>query len=264
MKKILTLVILILTLSLTLAGCGGTTPPGSSWADKETLVYDVFNGEQAVGTLTATLERDPEDTTIDGTEYSKATSKLTINYTFNDESINIESLLNDFTPLATSKVVSTTNKEYTLNSYYKGKYYHYNLENNGNKKSGRMKVKGEVIDNDLLYTYLRCQNLENGLNKTLAIPDATTGSLQSYSANAVGTENILVPFPDGEKTVAAYKIKISRTSSPIGESIFIYYSPNTTEATITGGLTSLNDSRKIPLKIVENNMTYILKSITVA
>lgn len=263
MKKIITLVVLILILSLTLVGCGSTMPPGTSWADKEILVYDVVDGTNAAGTLTATLERNPTNKTIDEVEYSEATSRLTISYAFNDENITIESLLNDFVPLATYKVVSTTSKNYTLSSYYKGKYYNYNLTDNEGKKSERIKTKGEFIDNDLLYTYLRCQNLGNGLNKTLSIPDPISGTLQTYSAKAVGTEDIVVPFPDGEKTVPAYKIKISRTSTPIGESIYIFYSPDSDAFTISGGLASSNDSRKFPIKIIENNITYKLKSITV-
>lgn len=264
MKKIL-FVIVILIVAFSFAACSSTPPPGTSWADKEILVYDVLIDGVSVGELTSTLERDPTDKTIAGVEYSKATSRLTVNYTNaqNGQSVEIKSLMNDFAPLATYKKVTSSDKNYELTARYDNKYYNYTLKQNGSESSDRIKVKAPFIDNDLLYTYLRCQNLDSGINTSISIPDAHSGGLQSLNVASQAAETLTVPYPDGNKSISCKKIAISRNDSPVGKSIYIYYTPGSAEYTIAGSIGSMNDSSKIPVKIVESEMTYLIKTITV-
>lgn len=264
MKKAITLIVLLL-LIFTLAACNGATPPGSSWADMEILEYSVkIDGEDA-GTMTSTIKRNltAEDKTINGTAYNRATSKVTISYTYDDESLIVESLLYDFSPLATYKKVVTENKSYELSSYYMDKHYHYNLNEDGEENIGRIKTKTEYIDNDLLYTYIRTQNL-SGLNKTLNIPSAKLGELQSVRVASAGSEKINVPFPGGAKMIDCHKIAITRNATPVGKSIFVYFTPDKPEYLIAGGLSSIHDSRKIPVRIEEHDVVYELTKITVS
>ncbi|MDD4315764.1 MAG: hypothetical protein PHC84_01235 [Clostridia bacterium] len=264
MKKIILLVVLLIAV-FTFTACSSPTPPGTSWADKEILVYDVKIDGVIVGELTSTLEREPADKTIGGTPYASATSRLTVTFTGtnNGDTIEIQSLLADFAPLATYKKVVSADKNYELTAVYNSKYYNYTLKQNGAETSDRIKAKAPYIDNDLLYTYLRCQSLASGINTVLNIPDAHSGTLQSLTAASQASETLTVPYPDGNKTVACYKVAITRNETPVGSSIFVYYTPDSAEYVIPGSIGSINDSVKIPVKIVENDVTYLIKSITV-
>lgn len=264
MKKVITLFVLILIV-FTFAACNSPIPPGSSWADTEILEYSVTKNGEDAGILTSEIKRNlsAEDKVINGNDYNRATSKLTINYTFDDETLIVESLLNDFSPLATYKKIETADKFFEISSYYMDKYYYYTLKEDGEEASGRIKVKGEYIDNDLLYTYIRCQSLSAGLNKALNIPAPRLNELQAFSVRAIGTEKISVPYPEKEKLIECYKIAITRNATPVGKSIFVYFTPEGEEYIVPGGLDSINDSSKIPVRIEENDMVYELTKITV-
>ncbi len=264
MKKIL-FVVIILIVAFSFAACSSTPPPGTSWADKEILVYDVLVDGISVGELTSTLERAPADKTIAGVEYTNATSRLSVSYTNaeNGQSVEIKSLMNDFAPLATYKKVISADKNYELTARYENKYYSYTLKQNGAETSDRIKVKAPFIDNDLLYTYLRCQNIDSGINTSISIPDAHSGGLQSLTAASQGAETLTVPYPDGNKAISCNKVAISRNDSPVGKSILIYYTPGSADHTIVGSVGSMNDSSKIPVKIVESEITYLIKTITI-
>lgn len=264
MKKLLFIVI-VLVVAFSFAACSSPPPPGTSWADKEILVYDVIVDGESVGELTSTLERNPADKTIAGTEYKKATSILTVNYVNaeNGQSVVIKSLLNDFAPLATYKKVTTGDKDYELSARYDNKYYNYTLKQNGEEFKDRIKVKAPFIDNDLLYTYLRCQNLDGGINTIISVPDAHSGGIQSLTAASQAAEKISVPFPDENKVINCNKVVLTRNASPVGKSIIVYFTPGGDEHTIPGSIGSINDSSKIPVKIVEGNITYMIKSISV-
>ncbi|HHT83834.1 MAG: hypothetical protein ACOYEC_03515 [Christensenellales bacterium] len=261
MKKFFAVTILLALVCFAFTACNSPTPPGSSWADKEILTYEVKRGEEDLGVLTAITERNPSDKTIGGKSYPAATTRYTISYSFGDTQIETVALLKDFTPLASYKKI-TGAKNYELTAYYEGKYYHYTLANS-EQSSGKIKVKGETIDNELLYTYIRCQNLKEGINKALNIPDAFTDKLEGVSVVSQGTEKLSVPYPDQTKTADCYKIAIVRNSTPIGKPIYVYYTPDNSENTIIGGLGSMNNSTKVPVKIVENDITYTIKSISV-
>lgn len=264
MKKAVTLIVLILLMSLTLVACNSPNPPGSSWADNEILEYKVIKDGIEAGIMTTTIKRNlsAEQKTLNGKDYSNATSRLTINYTFEDQTLIVESLLNDFSPLATYKKVTTAKNDYELSSDYSGKYYNYILKEKEQDYLGKIKIKAEFIDNDLLYTYIRCQTLST-INKAINIPIPQTNDLQSFSIKSAGAEKISVPFPSGEKQIDCHKIAITRTQTPIGQSIYAYFTPDSQEYVIPGGLLSIHESSKLPVKIVENNITYQLTKITV-
>lgn len=271
MKKAFLIMVLCMILIFSCVACNNTVaPPGASWADKETIIYDVTDeNNETMGTLTTIIERNPTDKTIDEKEYSSATSKLFIQYTNGNESMIITSLLENFKPLATKKIVATTEKNYELSSYYSGKYYYYNLKQNGNEKNDKIKIKDTYIDNELLYTYLRCFDPKD-MNKELNIPDALNGNYETIVAITTGTTDISIPFPTENsenpienKIVSCDEISISRSSSPIGDSIKVFYAPDNDEYKILGGLGS-EDSSKFPVKIIENNLTYTIASIKVS
>lgn len=263
MKKIFALIILGL-LVFALIGCNAPTPPGSCWADTELLEYLVTDNGEDIGVLTVVTKRklEDEDKILNEKTYNNATTKIVANYEYNDNILRLECLLDDFSPLAVYKKVNTTDKSYELNSYYEGKYYHYSLIQDEEEYIGRLKIKAPFMDNDLLYTYIRTHHLAN-LNQTLSIPLPLSHDIDKLNVRAIGTEKLEVPFPDKSETVSCHKVAISRTSSPIGSVIYVYFTPDKSEYTISGSLSSIYDSSKIPVKIVENNIVYKLSQITV-
>lgn len=265
MKKLF-LVLIILSVSLfAFTSCGGEVPPGIAWANKDILTYEVKDGEEDAGELQIITQRiyDEADKYLDDNLYERANQKITMTYTFGDESMQVESLMSGMNPVATKKVVNTSQASYTLDSYFSGNHYYYTLNKDGDKTSERIRAKGDFIDNDIMYMYLRCFDIGTGFTKSLNIPDPFSNTTQTLSARSVGTKNLIVPYPDENKEVETIAIAITRTTTPIGESIYVYYTPDGDEYSVTGSLGSLDDSKKFPVRIVENNLAFNLINITV-
>ncbi len=260
----LTLIICAVSL-FTFTACDGEIPPGIAWASKDILTYEVKDGDQDAGELQITTQRiyDEEDKYLDENLYEDADQRITMTYTFGDEQMLVESLMSGMSPVATLKTVDTSQKNYTLSSYFSDNYYYYTLKENGIETSDRIKAKGDFIDNDIMYIYLRCFDLDSGFTKLLNIPDPFNNDTQSLTARRIGTKELTVPYPDKDKVVETIAISIERNSTPVGESIYVYYTPEDDEYNITGSLGSLDDSKKFPVKIVENNLTFNLIEITV-
>lgn len=263
MKKIIALIVLTFVVFASVA-CSSSTPPGSCWADMEILEYVVSDNDKNIGTLTSTIIRNlsAEDKMLNGKTYSRATTKIIIDYENDSDSLKVESLLDDFLPLATYKKKVTLDQSYELNSYYEGKYYHYSLLKDGEEYIGRLKIKAPYIDNDLLYTYIRTYSLANQ-NQTLNVPFALSNTVERLNVRTVGTKLLDVPFPEENKKVDCHQVSINRTSSPIGKPIFIYFTPDKSEYTIAGSLNSIYNSSKLPVRIEENNIVYKLTKITI-
>lgn len=265
MKKILLIMLVCVLALFSFTACGGgEIPPGIAWANKEILTYQVKDKGQDIGELEIITQRisKDDDKYIDGKLYKDANHKITMTYAFQDQTLTVTSLMKGMRPLATLKSVKTEEKEYVLSSYYSGKYYHYSLDQKGEKSSKRIKVKGEVVDNDIMYMYLRCFDISSGFVKMLNIPDPFNNDIQSLTARRIGSKKISVPFPDEEKEVDTVAIQISRNTAPVGEPLFAYYTPEKDEYNI-GSLASLDNSKKFPVRIIENNLTYDLIKISV-
>lgn len=269
MKKLALISILCLTV-FTFVACSSGSTMSSSWADKETIVYEMTREKEDgstenIGTLTTVLERNPDGIQIGGETYETATSIFTATYAFEDESLTVTALLDDFKPIASSKVCSTKERSYQLTAQYDAKYYNYELVEGENKQTNRIRVKGTYIDNELLYTYLRCSSQLSALSMQISIPDAFTGTAMAYSVTTQATVSMKVRLDaDTEKTLECHEVYIKKTEAPVGKGIAVYYAKDTDEARIVADAFSMNDSKRYPVKIVENDITYTMKSISVA
>lgn len=259
MKKIAALIILIVIAVFALSACNEGTTLSSCWADKETIVYDVKKYDAHIGTLTTVLERFPSDKTLAGETYSKASSKLTITYAGDGSTMSVTALLDNFAPLAVVKTYTGTNGNYTVESRYSGKYYNYKLTQNGSVTEDRIKVSGAYMDNELIYTYLRCDDISQ-LSTTLRIPSALTGNAQGLSVQTKGKAEVTT----GAGTISCYEVLISKEDAPVGKSIKVFYAEASEDNKVKGGLSSQYDSSKYPVRIEENDLVYVLKSITAA
>ena len=246
MKKfviILLVMILVVTAALTAVSCNGNTNvPGAVWANGETVKYDIMRGTENLGTLTVTLEKlsPNSEATLNATgETYKINSsahgtRITVTAQANDgtEWLKSESIMDMFTSIASYRKVNYNGSNYELKSRYEDKYYYFSI-NGGAEERLRVGESG-FVDREQLYTVVRAYDLDAG-----------------YSGNT--TDAIVMNF--------------ARTSTPQGMAITVVYSATDALEVLGnpagGGFAAGgNSSVRIPLRIVENDITYNIREIT--
>ncbi len=286
MRKFLILmlvVVLAISAGVSLVACSGDVDlPGLKWTNEEVLTYEMYDGDVLVGALVVKTERvESGNQTLNMTGESHNVSASTVKgarvtMAASDLNGNVimasESLLNGFTTLASAKKVNYNGVEYTTKARYDGKRYFYSV-NGGEEK--KMKIKQGFVDNELLYTVLRAYTLENNYTGTYTVVDNVAGekvemniSTSNPEVRYNGASNTgITILSDGIESPLANNVKcvelnIQRASAPVGTPVKVTYSVEG-----EGGLSVLGKgsaghrSTHIPVKIVENNITYKLASI---
>ena len=296
MRKFL-IVMLVVALAvgaaLSLVACNNDVDlPGLKWVNQEVLSYEIYDNGTLVGALVIKTERVPAGeqvlnmtgethnvsaSTVKGTRVTMAATDLEGNVIMASES-----LLDGFTTLASAKKVSYNGTEYTTKARYDGKRYIYSV-NGGEEK--KMRIKAGFVDNELLYTVLRVYTIENNYTSSYTVIDNVAGEKVEMSISTsnpelryngtkqdVAGESVagIKIYSDGVEQAMATNVKcvelnIQRAKAPVGSSIKVAYSVEG-----EGGLSVLGKgstglySTHIPVKIVENNLTYKLASIQCA
>lgn len=285
MRKFLILmlvVVLALGAGVSLVACSGDVDlPGLKWTNEEVLTYEMYDGDVLVGALAVKTERvDSGNQTLNMTGETHNVSASTVKgarvtMVASDLDGNVimasESLLNGFTTLASAKKVSYNGVEYTTKARYDGKRYYYSV-NGGEEK--KMKIKQSFVDNELLYTVLRAYTLENSYSGTYIVVDNVAGEkvemnistsnadVRYNGANNAGIKVLSDGIESLASNVKCVELNIQRASAPVGTPIKVTYSVEG-----DGGLSVLGKgsaghrSTHVPVKIVENNITYKLASI---
>ena len=285
MRKFLILmlvVVLALGAGVSLVACSGDVDlPGLKWTNEEVLTYEMYDGDVLVGALAVKTERvDSGNQTLNMTGETHNVSASTVKgarvtMVASDLEGNVimasESLLNGFTTLASAKKVSYNGVEYTTKARYDGKRYYYSV-NGGEEK--KMKIKQSFVDNELLYTVLRAYTLENSYSGTYIVVDNVAGEkvemnistsnadVRYNGANNAGIKVLSDGIESLASNVKCVELNIQRASAPVGTPIKVTYSVEG-----DGGLSVLGKgsaghrSTHVPVKIVENNITYKLASI---
>ena len=285
MRKFLILmlvVVLAISVGISLVACSGDVDlPGLKWTNEEVLMYEMYDGDVLVGALVVTTERvesgnqtlnmtgeshNVSASTVKGARVTMAASDLN-----NNVIMASESLLNGFTTLASAKKVNYNGVEYFTKARYDGKRYFYSV-NGGEEK--KMKIKQGFVDNELLYTVLRAYTLENNYTGTYTVVDNVAGEKVEMNIstsnpevlyNGVANTGVKIVSDGIESTqvnVKYVELNIQRASAPVGTPVKVTYSVEG-----EGGLSVLGKgsaghrSTHIPVKIVENNITYKLASI---
>ena len=176
--------------------------------------------------------------------------------------------MDGFSMAASYKSQIIEGEEYVTRIIYNDKgVSDYSVKKDGATiNSGSMRIRGTAIDPSAIYTYFRSFNVgANGFSATIDVPDVISGSAQTLSFSNIGKENIAdIPLGNGASndfnTIETIKTRISRTEAPIGDAIIVYYAANKNEYKIIG-VTHHYDSFRIPVRIIENNLTYTLKSV---
>ena len=264
MKKIVLLVLVIAALSVVLTACSGSATPSTAWADEETLEYQIINNltKENKGNMKVVTVRNPFDKTLGGKEYSSADGKVTIDITLEGQStVHTEILTTKYTVLATHKVYTDlvdTSKSYELNAYHSGKNYVYTL-NGGEEKKLKTGSSG-YTDSDYIYHYIRCYPLTSPPS-SIKVADPINNEVLTVSCSAYASTDITVPYPDGSKQAACTGTAVSLSSAPKGKSITVCFTPDSADYYMNGW--SISPSKKIPVEIIENDLTYKITAMSV-
>ncbi|MBO5776078.1 MAG: hypothetical protein J6R35_01755, partial [Clostridia bacterium] len=260
MRKLLVVmlvIVLAITSAIALVACGGDVDlPGRKWTNKEVLSYEIYEGETKIGALVITTERigSGEQTlnatgdkhvvsasSVKGTRVTMAASDLNGNIMMASESI-----LDGFTTLASYKQVKYNGADYVVKARYDGKRYRYSI--NGGEEE-KIKVKTGFVDNELLYTVLRCYSIEDSYTGTYTVIDAVAGTKQNlsistsnadaryngtpYQVEGATVNQIKVVTGDGTisyvTNVKCVELQIAKSDAPIGSPIFVSYSVEGTD-----------------------------------
>lgn len=261
MKKIIVFILAIAAV-FTFTACSGSETPSMAWADMETLVYKVENTstKEVLGEMKVVTERRPSDTTLDGHEYS-ADGKVTINVKTKDAELNSVLLTTKFTVVASEKTYKNFNdesKNYTLVSNHSGKNYFYSL-NGGEEKKLKTGNSG-YTDSEYIYHYIRSYPLSSPPS-SVKVAYPLENRVVKVSCTAYAAEKVNVPYPDGVKEVECTVVAVSLSDSPKGKSILVSFTPDSKDYYVEGR--SISPSRKLPVKIMENDIMYTLTSVEV-
>lgn len=254
--------------AMLLSGCSKDVPiPGVAWADTETLTYNIEDGSTSIGTLTVVSQRlksgEYKIEKMDGKTF-KLSSGARITKVAKDingkEIMYSESLLNGFTSLASYKYVDYSGTKYEHKVYHEGKYFYYSKDGGDYKK---LKAKSSYADNELLYNIIRCYELDKGYSSTLSVLSPASDSLESIAitvtTDSAKTFEINYIDNNGEakkKSANCATAILSKTDAPSGMTITVWYATN---FQLSGAVSVPNNtSIFIPVKIIENNLTYTL------
>ncbi len=260
MKKIIVLLMCVMLGAGVLTACSGTETPYAAWADEETLTYSVTDASGAErGEMTVVTVRNPSDKTVGGTEYSSADGRTDITLTFDGVTEKVIVLMKKFTAVAYSseKTLADGSKE-TVKGYYSGKYFYYS-ENGGAEQ--RLKVgSSSYLPGEFLYNFVRCYPMES-TPASIKIADIKEKRVATLTTAVYGRTTLTVPYPDGSKEVSCYAIAIGLADSPQGKPIYAFYTPDSAEYNVSG--LSISPSKKIPVKMIENDIIYTLTALNV-
>lgn len=274
MKKIILLILLVCLSLFTLVGCSGNVDiPGSAWATTEELTYEVKDKDTIIGTMVTKLERLPigthklEKVSDDSYDFGNNGTKQTVTFKDNEGNVKMESetLLNNFTPVASYKMMNYSDKNYIITAKYDSKYYRYTIKENGVDRSDKIKTGSEFIDNELFYTIIRCYTLENAnYSKKMTVLNPFSNSKESMTYSKIGTKKIEIPMPSGKKEADCLEFSITKSKSPVGKPIKVFFSPNTEGFVLEGVHNNFRNSYHLPVEIQEGDLNYKLTSIVVA
>ena len=290
---VMLVVVLAVGAGISLVACSNDVDlPGLKWTNQEELCYEIYDGNTLVGALIITTERvNAGDQVLNMTGESHKVSASTVKGTrvtmlASDLEGNIlmasESLLDGFTTLASAKKVNANGTSYTTKARYDGKRYIYSV-NDGEEK--KIRIKAGFVDNELLYTVLRAYSIENNYSGSYTVIDNVAGEKvkvnistsnpevryngTTHNVGGVDVTGIKIVSDGVEQTMATnvkcVELTIQRAEAPVGTPIKVTYSVEG-----EGGLSVLGVgstglySTHIPVKIVENNLTYKLASIQCA
>lgn len=292
MKKIFIILSVICVCALTaftFSACGTTNLQGNSWEDKEIFDYTAKENGVVTGTLTiksARIARNVEAVRIDELDKSFSVSggtKIETAFTGNDGrsmySIGLLDASNK-TPVASYRIEkdaqgNVVNESKAVYRSEGNKYvcsYSYKNEK-GEISKGEFKQSGIFCDNAAIYFLLRTYT-HTGLSQSLSVPSFPNGKVITLKAASVAVltssgaavsvsekKSSGEPVLSTKNSFEVTRIGISLGSTPSGEPNFIDY---TVENAAQSFGRASNPSTKIPYRIQEGSVEYLLNALTVS
>lgn len=271
--------------ALATASCSNKVAvPGAVWAQEEVAEYQIIRDNVVIGAMVIRLERLPAggEVTLNATgeTYSIGSSAhgtrvtVTASDSANPEDVWLyaESIMDRFTSVASYRKANYDGVSYELKAHFSGKYYYYTL-NGGEEERIRVGNSG-FLDREHMFTIVRCYDIEAGYSGSYKIADPFSGEAVKINVAASGEVAFANPVEvvnfDGtvEKraTTLCTVVTFSRTETPQGKPITVLYSkadgleaegdPASSDA--AGGTSSY----RVPVQIIENDLTYNLVKIT--
>lgn len=284
-KKIILLVLVLTVLTGVLAGCVNKLPykmlAGDSWGSEEIIEYDVLrkaNDKQTVvGSYTSKTERiNKGKVTVGNIDLNDFSGTLvTIDMALNDGSTqnSVVAFNTYFKPVASYKNIDIKeagkSTKQTITIKYEDNKCKYNAEIDGAKKQGEIKVgdwaKKPYYDNLMIYHIARSSYYKDAFTAIdTKVFSISTEEMKTLKMSTVTANQELKLFEDSEDKIKAdliqitlnqsfpgsgapFQVVISREKREKGEEDKTYHGLELTEV-------------RIPLQIVEGDLTYRIKS----
>ncbi len=257
MKKLVVLIMVIAVFALVLTGCNSVASPTMAWADAEILSYDITDtsSKEKLGTMTITTLRTTTDNALNGRNYSSNT-KTIIDIETNAVKTQSVVLSNAYTALAMSKTYEdkqNADNNYSLEARQVGKNYVYSINGQAEQK---IKTGAKNTFSEFIYQYIRCYPMSSA-PASIAIANPLNNQVSTVSVvNSEAEERLTINYPEDTKEINCNILLIKLSDKPVGKGIYVSFIPDKAEYEIQG--LSMTPSKKIPAKIVENNITYTL------
>lgn len=264
--------VLLLVCGFALTGCmnqsSGPTVD-QSWADHETLSYSVYDsnkGNAKVGDATFELVTLKYFTEEEKAAHGNADTKLTSVYNIGNATTSTVFYAKIYRTLSITREYTdfdAPENNYTLQARHDDKYYVYDLtypNDASRNKSGKLNVGASgYTDNEFLYFFIRCYDLSSSAPSSINVADPFSDSVVKLSCS-IAAQNAVVNTETSLNATACYKVNVSRTQTPIGGGLSVYYLPKTAELTFGQG--SIIKSCGFPTRIEENNISFVLRDFS--
>lgn len=281
MRKILTVLIvavLAVTAAVFAASCNNNVDvPGTVWANKEICEYGIYDSDNLpVGALIIVTERlalgeqtlNATGAKVNITSSSARGTRVTMTASDRDGNVWLESesILNGFTSVASYRKVSKDGENYTVTATYDGKNYRYSV--NGGEEN-KIRIKSGFVDNELLYTVVRCYSIESSYASEFVVVDPLSGTKEKINVATKAEGNYQAPVqvvssgtePETKNSLSFTRLSFTRATSPTGASMYADYTKADGLKVLGEGSTGLYSIR-IPVQIIENDLVYKLVSVT--
>ena len=260
--KFILIVAVILLGVFALTACNNSGPTvNQRWADAESIsfsIYDKNQSDREVGT--ATIATTTKLTQEEKDAVSGADTRVNISVTIDNVTTESVYYSHIYDVLTVKKVYTDADhpeNNYDLTAKHSDKYYEYTLtypNATDKNKSGKLNVgTSGYTDGEFLYMYVRCHDT-SALPSSIKVADPFTDEVTTLACSLVSSKSP-VNTQSSLGTVNCNEISIHRSSTPIGGDIRAYYLP-LSEGTYGTG--TIIKSSCFPVKIVENNLTYVL------
>ena len=260
MKKIFIIALLLLTCVFFAACSGNTTTADQTWASTETLSFSVYDTERGAGNVPVGEATFSTTTILTAEEKaSGADTKVTAVVTVDTQTTTTIFYAKVYNVLSLKRTFVDTedaSANYILEGRHKDKNFIYETTYADNRKeSGKIKVgSSNYTDFEFLYFYIRCYDPSS--LPSVTVPDLATGEAVALTCSRTATAVTVKTETELNTTGNCYEVAINRKSTPVGSPSYVYY---LSDEAFSAGEGSMIKSTRLPVKIVENNVSFVLK-----